>query len=213
MKNILRTLALFTALSVTALMIPSIGLSAKGKASQDTSKKTKPHQGASKMTTVVIETSFGNIEVELNADKAPISVENFLKYVDKKHYDGTIFHRVISNFMIQGGGMDEKLQERKTDAPIKNEAANGLKNLKGTIAMARTGVVDSATSQFFINVVDNDFLNYQAPTPQQFGYAVFGKVTDGMDIVEKIRMVPTGNQSGYQDVPKTPVMIKSIHRK
>lgn len=165
------------------------------------------------MTTVVIETSLGNIEAELNSEKAPVTVENFLKYVDKKHYDGTIFHRVINGFMIQGGGMDEKLAEKKTEAPIKNEATNGLLNLKGTIAMARTSVVDSATAQFFINVADNDFLNHKAPNAQQFGYAVFGKVTSGMDVVDKIKAVPTGNYQMYQDVPKTAVVIKSIRRK
>ena len=165
--------------------------------------------GGSKMTTVVMETSMGTIEMELNADKAPISVENFLKYVDKKHYDGTIFHRIIPTFMIQGGGMTEKMDQKKTDAPIKNEAANGLKNDRGTVAMARTSVIDSATSQFFINVVDNDFLNYKNESPGGFGYAVFGKVTSGMDVVDKIRNVETG----FQDVPKTAVVIKSIRRK
>lgn len=166
------------------------------------------------MTTVVIETSLGNIEVELNSEKAPKSTENFLKYVDKKHYDGLIFHRVISNFMIQGGGMDEKLNERKNDAPITNEAANGLKNERGTIAMARTSIVDSATSQFFINTVDNAFLNHDPQGGAQgFGYAVFGKVTSGMDTVDKIRAVPTGVSSGMKDVPNTPVVIKTIRRK
>ncbi|MGZ5278710.1 MAG: peptidylprolyl isomerase [Pseudobdellovibrionaceae bacterium] len=161
------------------------------------------------MTTVVIETSLGNMEVELNSEKAPISVENFLKYVDKKHYDGTIFHRVIKGFMIQGGGMTENMSEKKTEGQIKNEAANGLKNDRGTIAMARTSVVDSATAQFFINVVDNNFLNYRSPDPQGFGYAVFGKVTSGMDVADKIREVPTGGG----DVPKTAVVIKTIRRK
>lgn len=184
------------------------------KAEKKTEKKDNAAKvGAKKMTTVVIETSLGNIEVELNAEKAPISTENFLKYVDKKHYDGTIFHRVISNFMIQGGGMTEKMDEKKSDAPIKNEAANGLKNDRGTLAMARTSVVDSATAQFFINVQDNDFLNHKAPNPRDFGYAVFGKVTAGMDVVDKIKAVPTGMTGGMQDVPKTPVVMKSVRRK
>lgn len=183
------------------------------KTDKKSEKKETAKAGAKKMTTVVIETSLGNIEVELNSEKAPISTENFLKYVDKKHYDGTIFHRVISNFMIQGGGMTEKMDEKKSDAPIKNEAANGLKNDRGTIAMARTSVVDSATAQFFINVQDNDFLNHKAPNPRDFGYAVFGKVTAGMDVVDKIKAVPTGNFSGMQDVPKTPVVMKSVRRK
>jgi cyclophilin family peptidyl-prolyl cis-trans isomerase len=177
------------------------------------SKADQPKAGENKMPKVVIETSLGNIEAELNAEKAPISVENFLKYVDKKHYDGTIFHRVISGFMIQGGGMTENMKSKPTDAQIKNEAANGLKNDRGTLAMARTSVVDSATAQFFINVVDNEFLNYKSPTPSGFGYAVFGKVTSGMDVVDKIRNVPTGFKDGMQDVPTTPVVIKSIHRK
>lgn len=192
---------------------PALAADAKGQAAP---KKTeeKPKAGAkSKMTTVIIETSLGNIEVELNGEKAPISAENFLKYVDKKHYDGLIFHRVIKDFMIQGGGMDEKMSERKNDAPIKNEATNGLKNDRGTLAMARTMVVDSATSQFFINTVDNAFLNHSSPDPRGYGYAVFGKVTSGMDVVDKIRAVPTGSSGGHQDVPKTPVVIKTIKRK
>ncbi len=183
------------------------------KTEKKTEKKDNAKAGAKKMTTVVIETSMGNIEVELNGEKAPISTENFLKYVDKKHYDGTIFHRIISNFMVQGGGMTEKMDEKKSDAPIKNEAANGLKNDRGTLAMARTSVVDSATGQFFINVVDNDFLNRKAPNPRDFGYAVFGKVTAGMDVVDKIKAVPTGVTGGMQDVPKTAVVIKTVRRK
>lgn len=178
-----------------------------------TSATTAAPSGAKKMTTVIIETSLGNIEAELNAEKAPISVANFLKYVDKKHYDGLIFHRVISGFMIQGGGMNEKMEEKKNDAPIKNEATNGLKNDRGTLAMARTSVVDSATSQFFINTVDNGFLNHSSPDPRGYGYAVFGKVTSGMDVVDKIRAVPTGTSMGMADVPKTPVVIKTIRRK
>lgn len=165
------------------------------------------------MTTVVIETSLGKIEVELDKEKAPKSHDNFLAYVDKKFYDGTIFHRVIKDFMIQGGGMGEDMAEKKSLGPIKNEAGNGLLNTRGTIAMARTNVVDSATSQFFINTVDNAFLNHRNETPQGFGYAVFGKVTSGMDVVDKIRAVPTGAKNGMEDVPTTPVVIKSIRRK
>lgn len=165
------------------------------------------------MTTVVIDTSEGKIEVELNSEMAPISVKNFLSYVDKKHYDNTIFHRVINGFMIQGGGFDEKMKEKASGEPIKNEAANGLKNDRGTIAMARTSVVDSATAQFFINVNDNDFLNHKAPNPRDFGYAVFGKVTSGMDVVDKIKATPTGNKGGMSDVPNKTVLIKSITRK
>ncbi len=213
-------LQFFTALAFTMSLGPVSAANAEGektppKASKEstTTKSDKSKAGAKKMTNVVIETSLGNIEVELNSEKAPISTENFLKYVDKKHYDGTIFHRVIKDFMIQGGGMDEKMAEKKSDSPIKNEATNGLQNLRGTIAMARTSVVDSATAQFFINTVDNDFLNHKAPNAQQYGYAVFGKVVSGMDVVDKIRAVPTGNYQMYQDVPKTPVVIKSIRRK
>lgn len=167
----------------------------------------------SKMTTVVIETSEGNIEVELNGEKAPISVANFLTYVDKKHYDGTIFHRVINGFMIQGGGFDEKMSQKPTGKGIENEAGNGLKNDRGTLAMARTNDPNSATAQFFINVADNAFLNFKNPSPSGIGYAVFGKVTAGMDVVDKIKDTATGNYMGMDDVPKKTMMIKTIRRK
>ena len=159
---------------------------------------------------VLISTSLGDIKVELNEEKAPITVKNFLAYVNDKFYDGTVFHRVIPNFMIQGGGMDKDLKEKATKAPIKNEAGNGLKNDVGTIAMARTGVVDSATAQFFINVKDNDFLNHTDDTARGFGYAVFGKVVDGMDVVHKIEHVTTTTKGMYQDVPADAVVIKSV---
>jgi peptidyl-prolyl cis-trans isomerase A (cyclophilin A) len=162
---------------------------------------------------VVITTSMGVIEAELYADKAPITVANFLKYVDAKHYDGTIYHRVIPGFMIQGGGMEASMAEKKTNAPIKNEAGNGLKNEVGTLAMARTSVVDSATSQFFINLVDNGFLNHTDNSPRGFGYCVFGKVTAGIDVVNKIAAVKTANAGPHQNVPTTPVVIQSIRRK
>lgn len=161
---------------------------------------------------VLMETSLGNITIELDQTKAPVSVKNFLSYVDEKFYDGTIFHRVISNFMIQGGGFTADMQQKRAKAPIKNEAGNGLKNMRGTIAMARTNVVDSATAQFFINVVDNDFLDHQNNTPQGFGYAVFGKVTEGMDVVDKIKSVKTGSKMGSSDVPAEAVVIKSVKR-
>nr|CRH07290.1 Peptidyl-prolyl cis-trans isomerase A [Candidatus Magnetococcus massalia] len=164
-------------------------------------------KGANPM--VIISTNLGDIKLSLNEEKAPISVANFLSYVDKGHYDGTIFHRVIPNFMVQGGGMDENMKEKSTDAPIKNEADNGLKNTRGSIAMARTQVVDSATSQFFININDNDFLNHGG---RDFGYAVFGEVAEGMDVIEKIVAVPTGNRGFHQDVPTEPVIIQSIKR-
>jgi len=161
-------------------------------------------------TTVVMATSEGNIEIELFADKAPVSVSNFLAYVDAGFYDNTVFHRVISNFMIQGGGFETNMSQKATKAPIKNEAKNGLKNDRGTLAMARTMVVDSATSQFFINVVNNDFLNNGS---RDFGYAVFAKVSSGMDVVDKIAAVKTANKGGMGDVPVTAVMIKSVKRK
>lgn len=183
------------------------------KKEEPAKKDDSAKKGKGKMTTVVIETSMGNIEVELDSEKAPITVPNFLKYVEAKHYDGTIFHRVIKDFMIQGGGMDEKMGEKKTNSPIKNEAGNGLKNLRGTIAMARTSVVDSATAQFFINVVDNGFLDHKDESARGFGYAVFGKVTSGMDVVDKIRAVATGTKNGMDDVPNTPVVIKTIKKK
>ena len=161
-------------------------------------------------TTVVMETSEGNIEIELFADKAPISVSNFLAYVDAKFYDNTIFHRVIPNFMIQGGGFEASMNQKTTKAPIKNEANNGLKNDRGTLAMARTAIVDSATSQFFINTKNNDFLNNGA---RDFGYAVFAKVTAVRDGVDKIPAVRTTNKKGRGDVPATTVVIKSVKRK
>lgn len=162
---------------------------------------------------VVVETNYGSIEVELNEEKAPVTVKNFLSYVDDKFYDGLIFHRVINNFMIQGGGLNEKMVEKKTKAPIKNEAANGLRNEEGTIAMARTSDPHSATAQFFINVNDNSFLNHQNTSTSGYGYAVFGKVTSGMHVVNRIKLVKTGNLAGHSDVPMDPVIIKSLKRK
>ena len=156
---------------------------------------------------VTMETSLGNVKIELFEKEAPISVRNFLDYTKSGFYSDTIFHRVIANFMIQGGGFTSDLKQKPTKGPIINEADNGLKNLRGTIAMARTGIVDSATAQFFINVVNNDFLNQRDKTQQGFGYAVFGKVIEGMDVVDKIRAVPTGNVGMFQDVPLTPVTI------
>ncbi len=165
---------------------------------------------------VLISTSKGDITLQLDARKAPITVDNFLKYVKDKHYDGTVFHRVIKSFMIQGGGLDEQLREKPTAyPPIKNEAGNGLKNKAGTIAMARTGVVDSATAQFFINVKDNAFLDHRDETPRGFGYAVFGKVIKGMDVVHRIENTltetkPSGDGVPMADVPKEPIVIKSV---
>jgi peptidyl-prolyl cis-trans isomerase A (cyclophilin A) len=164
--------------------------------------------------TVLLETSVGTIEVELFEDKAPASVKNFLAYAQDGHYEGTLFHRVINNFMVQGGGFDTDLKQKATRAPIKNEATNGLKNARGTLAMARTGVVDSATSQFFFNVVDNDFLNHKDTTPRGYGYAVFGKVTAGMEVVDKIKSAKTGSCGPFPtDCPQTPIVLKSVKRK
>ena len=156
---------------------------------------------------ITIKTNRGDITVELFDEQAPISCENFRQYVKDGHFDGTIFHRVIPSFMIQGGGMDENMTSKPTRAPIKNEAENGLSNERGTLAMARTMVVDSATAQFFINLRDNDFLNHGG---RDFGYAVFGKVSDGMDVVDAIAAVPTGNRAGHQDVPVEAVTIDEV---
>ncbi len=156
---------------------------------------------------VALRTSHGDIEIELDSAKAPVSAENFAAYVKAGHYDGTIFHRVISNFMIQGGGFDASMNQKSTRAPIKNEADNGLKNVRGSIAMARTNDPHSASAQFFINTVDNDFLNFKSPSGQGWGYAVFGKVTAGMDVVDKIRAVKTGRAGMHQDVPVEAVII------
>lgn len=163
------------------------------------------------MKKATIETSMGSITLELDDAKAPITVKNFLDYAKSGHYDGTIFHRVIDGFMIQGGGFTKSMDQKPTKAPIKNEAANGLSNKRGTIAMARTVVVDSATSQFFINLVDNNFLDYRGAEPQTYGYAVFGKVTDGMEVVDKIAKVKTGFAGPHQNVPEEPIVIKKVH--
>lgn len=157
---------------------------------------------------ITISTNLGNIVLELDADKAPITVKNFLSYAKSGYYNDTIFHRVIDGFMIQGGGFEASMQQKATENPIKNEASNGLKNNKYTIAMARTSIPDSATSQFFINANNNDFLNY--PGQDGWGYCVFGKVTDGTDVVDKIQKVATGNSGGHQDVPREPIIILNV---
>ncbi len=168
---------------------------------------------AKKNTFVVMETSMGNIEIKLFDESAPISVKNFLTYVDEKFYEGTIFHRVIDNFMVQGGGFDVNLKQKKTHAPIKNEATNRVSNTTGTIAMARTSVVDSATAQFFINVNDNTFLDHRGTGGSEFGYAVFGSVSKGMSIVNKMKKVQTGRNGNLSDVPVENVIIKKVYRK
>ena len=164
------------------------------------------------MTQVQLTTNHGVITLALNEEKAPKTVANFKSYVEAGHYDGTIFHRVIKNFMIQGGGMTPDMEQKPTQAPIENEgeqtAKAGLKNVRGSIAMARTNDPHSATAQFFINTVDNDFLDFKAPSGQGWGYCVFGKVVDGMDVVDAIRALPTGNKGFHQDVPKESVIIE-----
>ena len=175
----------------------------------------QPPQGAKKMSNpvVVIETNKGVMEAELWLDKAPITVKNFMAYTEEKFYDNTIFHRVIPSFMIQGGGFTSDMKQKQTKAEIKNEATAELKNTRGTLAMARTMIVDSASSQFFINLVDNDFLNHTGTGMQTFGYAVFGKVTKGLDVMDSIAKVPTSTKGGHENVPTEPVMILSIRKK
>ena len=195
-------------LTVVSILLVSVA-TAQGA---DPAKSPSPGKSPSgaKAPHVVMKTSLGEVTIELYPDKAPLSVKNFLDYVDAKFYDGTTFHRVIPTFMIQGGGFTTDMQQKPTRAPIKNEAGNGLKNAAGTLAMARTGVVDSATSQFFISTVDNAFLDHRDETGPGFGYAVFGKVVNGMDVVKKIAAVPTTNKPPFQNVPVTPVVIESI---
>ncbi len=161
---------------------------------------------------VILKTNLGTIEVELYEKEAPETVKNFLSYVDAGFYNGTIFHRVIPDFMVQGGGFDRSFTQKPTNPPIKNEAANQLPNRRGTLAMARTSVVDSATCQFFINLVDNDFLNFRAPTVQHFGYCVFGRVTSGMDVVDKMAQVKTGSRGMHRDVPQQDLVIEEAKR-
>ena len=179
----------------------------------EVTKRDNPKVKKKDNVVVVIETSMGAIEVELWADRAPITVANFLSYADKGFYDGTIFHRIIKDFMAQGGGFTPDMKQKPTDRQIKNEAGNGAKNERGTLAMARTNVVDSATAQFFINLADNDFLNHRDETPAGFGYAVFGRVIEGMDVVDAMAKITTGQRGPYKDVPVEPVTIKTIRRK
>ena len=189
--------------AITLTLAASLLFTGTAIAGQKAAKKGNP--------TVVIKTSLGTIEAVLYKDKAPISVENFLAYIKDKHYDGTIFHRIIPNFMIQGGGFTPKFSQKKTRDPIKNEAKNGLKNERGTFAMARTGQVDSATCQFFINLKHSKFLDHGV---RDYGYTVFGKVTKGLDVVDKIAAVQTGAKGPFsRDCPKEDVVIKSIRVK
>ncbi len=221
--------ATFCALSASALCFaltacnsaPNAGTTGKDVAAKaaaptkgQTGAATTGSAAATGSNVVIIKTNKGEITVELDAEKAPGTVKNFLNYVDEGFYDGTIFHRVIAGFMVQGGGFDASYKQKPAKAPIKNEATNGLRNSTGTVAMARTSVVDSATAQFFINVVDNTFLNHKSTTPREYGYAVFGKVSDGMDVVKAIETTPTKNRGGaFTDAPAEQVVIESIRRK
>lgn len=182
------------------LLIAGLCVLPAHSATTTTAKKGKTHM-------IKLHTNHGIITLKLDAEKAPITVKNFEDYVTSGHFSNTIFHRVIDSFMTQGGGFEPGMKQKSVNAPIKNEAANGLKNDKYTIAMARTGDPQSATAQFFINTKDNDFLNYTSPTPQGYGYCVFGKVVEGMDVVDKIGKVKTGNIGGHGDVPKEDVII------
>ncbi len=184
------------------------GNATTGTSSDDTQQSNGEKMAANPK--VKIETTLGDIVLELDAEHAPVSTANFIAYVKKGHYDGTIFHRVIPNFMIQGGGMNADMSEKSTDAPIKNEANNGLKNDRGTVAMARTNDPQSATAQFFINVKNNDFLNFKSEDMHGWGYAVFGKVVEGMDTVDKIESVKTGTKGFHQDVPVEPVVMNKV---
>jgi cyclophilin family peptidyl-prolyl cis-trans isomerase len=191
------------AIFVVTLLLFTVSLLAAPACAKEEKKGDKP--------IVVLKTNLGDIEIELYPDKAPISVKNFLWYVDNKFYDGLIFHRVKPDFMIQGGGFNIKMKKKEGNAPITNEATNGLANDRGTLAMARTNVVNSATSQFFINLVDNAFLNHKNTSPQGYGYAVFGKVTNGMKVVDKIAEVKTHSYMGYNDVPEDAVIIEKAY--
>ena len=210
-----RCLAVVAGLSLTGL----VGAYAQGEQKVQSEKKEEavgmknteqPAKAAHPV--VVIETSMGKITAELWPDKAPLTVSNFLKYADSKFYDGLIFHRVIPGFMVQGGGFTPDMQQKATQAPVKNEAKSDVPNARGTLAMARTGVIDSATAQFFINLVDNGFLNHKDDTQRGFGYCVFGKVTGGMDVVDRIAAVKTGNRGPLENVPAQDVVITSIRR-
>lgn len=201
MKKILLPIAVVLAAILSLVLYPNV----KGAKSMNQTSTDNP--------IVLIETTMGNITIELDMQNAPVTSENFLAYLDDGYYVGTTFHRVIPNFMIQGGGITADMQDKPSKrAPIQNEANNGLKNDRGTLAMARTGDPHSATSQFFINHKDNDFLNFSAETAQGWGYAVFGKVIDGMDVVDAVAKVPTGNRGGHQNVPIDPITITAVSR-
>ena len=209
-RSVLR--AFLTLLAITMVVCPASIGTGHAQAPQPADPKAPASVVKPTNPVVVIQTSEGTIKVELWEDRAPLTVKNFLRYTDEGFYDGTIFHRVINGFMIQGGGFTADMKQKEAREPIKNEAAAGLKNERGTIAMARTSVVDSATAQFFINVNDNDNLNHKDETQRGFGYAVFGKVIEGMDVVDRIKAVPTSTVGPFQNVPTKPVMIQKVLR-
>jgi len=210
MKNLTFNCLVILFLAITT---SCVGKNSNTKLSSDDKSHKSTPTTKSGMNVVVMKTNRGEIHIELNGDKAPITVKNFLDYVDKKYYDGTIFHRVIGNFMIQGGGFTKDLTQKKTESPIKNEADNGLVNTNGTVAMARTSVVDSATSQFFINLKDNTFLNHRDKTPRGYGYTVFGRVIKGMPVVNQIKMAKVMAKGQFQNLPTDSIVIESIRRK
>ena len=210
MNKLLRNLSTARGYFVIASAVIGLTVSTNAFAKKD-EKKEKSKMESNPV--VVMTTNHGTVEIELFEKQAPVSVKNFLRYTDEGFYNGTIFHRVISDFMIQGGGFTEAMDQKKVHEPIKNEASAELGNTRGTLAMARTQIVDSATAQFFINVKDNSFLNHRDKSMAGYGYAVFGKVTSGMDVVDKIKGVPTATKSGHGDVPVKPVIIESIKRK
>ena len=209
-----RLACLISILMVASAALCLVGISTvTGQEAKDPSPKAAPASGQkakSDHPQVAVKTSMGEIVLELDRKRAPITVENFLQYAKDGFYNGTLFHRVIPDFMIQGGGMEPGMKKKPTRDPIRNEAANGLKNTTGTIAMARTSVVDSATAQFFINCKDNSFLDHRDTSSRGFGYAVFGKVVKGMDVVRKIEKAPTGTKGSYRDVPVEDITIVSV---
>jgi peptidyl-prolyl cis-trans isomerase B (cyclophilin B) len=205
--SLLRVLKLSTR-TFSFVCAASLALGLGGAAQAASSNSTQGNPIMSTTPRVKLQTNMGDMIIELNAEKAPKTVENFLSYVKEGFYDNTVFHRIINNFMIQGGGFDVGMKQKSTHATIENEADNGLKNNRYTLAMARTGDPHSATAQFFINVADNEFLNFTSPTPNGWGYAVFGKVVEGMDVVDKIKEVKTGNKGFHQDVPLEDVILE-----
>jgi peptidyl-prolyl cis-trans isomerase A (cyclophilin A) len=209
LRSLFKTLNITFILMLLVPIVMVIWSCTQNQPNDSQKEQTKPIESEAKggNPMVIMSTSFGDIKIELYQDEAPITVQNFLSYAEDGFFDGTIFHRVIPNFMIQGGGFTQDMQQKPTKAPIKNEADNGLRNDTGTIAMARTAVVDSATSQFFINQANNDFLNHGS---RDFGYAVFGRVVEGMDVVNKIAGVKTGGVGHFQDVPLEAVVINSV---